>query len=192
MRAILSFMSMRRLILAALAVLAASALPVPADQNDPRLGQLFEKLKAAPDHEAAHQIEATIWHIWSTAPSAGANLMLREGVRFMNEGKYEKALSDFDAVVELEPDFAEGWNKRATVRYLMGKYDGSVADIQRTLALEERHFGALSGLGLIYDALNEKKAALEAFRAALAINPHMPAIAEREKELAKEVEGRKL
>lgn len=185
-------MSLRLLFAAAVLLLAAPVTSVLADQNDPRLDPLFAQLKESSDTDAAHAIEQTIWHIWSTAPSAGANLMLREGVRFMNEGKHEKALADFDAVVELEPDFAEGWNKRATVRYLMGDYDGSVADIQRTLALEERHFGALSGLGLIYDALDEKKAALDAFRAALAINPHMPAIVERETELTKEVEGRKL
>ena len=130
-----------------------------------------------------------IWFIWSRSPSAGASLMLRQGTQYMNEGKHEAAQANFDAVVELAPDFAEGWNKRATVRYLMGDYQGSIDDIKRTLALEERHFGALSGLGLIYDSLNEKEAAIDAFRAALEINPHMESIADRLKELVKEVEG---
>lgn len=172
--------------------LAAAAAPAAADQNDPRMDDLFARLKATGDPGEAHQVEQTIWFIWSRSASAGASLMLRQGVQYMNEGKHDAAQDNFDAVVELAPDFAEGWNKRATVRYLMGDYDGSIEDIKRTLALEERHFGALSGLGLIYDSLDEKKAALEAFRAALEINPHMESIRNRVKELAKEVEGLEL
>lgn len=179
--------------LLAIGIVAASVMasghPAAADQNDPRLDELFAALKSTQDGRQAHEIEQMIWFIWSRAPSAGASLMLRQGTEYMNEGKYEMARSNFDAVVELAPEFAEGWNKRATVHYLMDDYDGSIEDIKHTLALEKRHFGALSGLGLIYDALNEKKAALEAFRAALAINPHMESIRDRATELAKEVEG---
>jgi tetratricopeptide (TPR) repeat protein len=171
---------------------AAVAAPAGADQNDPRLDGLFARLKATNDPGEAHQIEQTIWFIWSRSASAGASLMLRQGTQYMNEGKHEAAQDNFDAVVELAPDFAEGWNKRATVRFLRGDYEGSIEDIKHTLALEMRHFGALSGLGLIYDSLDEKKAALEAFRAALEINPHMESIRNRAKELAKEVEGLKL
>ncbi len=163
--------------------------PAAADQTDPRLDDLFAGLKATGSAREAHEIEQMIWFIWSRSSSAGANLMLRQGTQYMNDGKHEAAEANFDAVVELAPDFAEGWNKRATVRYLRGDYQGSIEDIKRTLALEERHFGALSGLGLIYDALNEKTAAIEAFRAALAINPHMENIDDRLKELVKEVEG---
>lgn len=160
-----------------------------ADQNDQRLGPLFEKLKTAPDFAAAHEIDLYIWHIWSKANTAGGGVLFRQGVQFMNDGEHEKALVNFNALVEIEPDFAEGWNKRATLRYLMGDYDGSVADIQRTLALEERHFGALSGLGLIYDALDRKEAALKAFRAALEIHPNMESIRRRVEELIEETEG---
>jgi len=168
---------------------AGIAAPAAADQNDPRLDELFAGLKSTGNDREAHEIEQMIWFIWSRSQSAGANLMLRQGTQYMNEGKNEEAEANFDAVVELAPDFAEGWNKRATVRYLMGDYEGSIEDIKRTLALEKRHFGALSGLGLIYDSLNEKKAAIEAFRAALEINPHMENISDRLKELVKEVEG---
>lgn len=167
----------------------ALAPPAMADQKDSQLGPLFEKLKVAPDFQTAHEIEFLIWHIWSQANTAGGGLLLRQGVQYMNEGDHEKALVNFNALVEIEPEFAEGWNKRATLHYLMGNYDGSVADIQRTLALEERHFGALSGLGLIYDSLDQKEAALKAFRAALEIHPNMEEIRRRAEELVEETEG---
>ena len=165
------------------------ASPAMADQNDPQLVPLFERLKAAPDVEAAHEVELYIRHIWSKANTAGGGVLFRQGVQYMNEGDHEKALVNFNALVEIEPEFAEGWNKRATLRYLMGNYDGSVADIQRTLTLEERHFGALSGLGFIYDALDQKEAAVKAFRAALDIHPNMEAIRRRAEELIEETEG---
>lgn len=170
-------------------LLAGFASPATADQNDPRLDELFARLKTTGDSRQAHEIEQMIWFIWSRASSAGASLMLRQGTEYMNEGKHDAAQANFDAVVVLAPEFSEGWNKRATVRFLMGNYQGSIEDIKTTLALEERHFGALSGLGLIYDSLDEKKAALEAFRAALEVNPHMESIQNRVKELVKEVEG---
>jgi tetratricopeptide (TPR) repeat protein len=163
-----------------------------ADQNDPRLDPLFEKLKAATTDETAHEIELVIWHIWSEPKTAGGRVLFRQGMQFMEDGKNDKALESFNALVEIEPQFAEGWNRRATLHYLMGNFDASVADIEHTLALEPRHFGALSGLGLIYDALDQKEAALKAFRAALAIHPHMAGIRQRTKELTVEVEGRAL
>ena len=165
------------------------ASPAMADQKDPRLGPLFEKLKVAPDFEAAHEIEFHIWRIWSKANTAGGGVLFRQGVQYMNDGEHEKALVNFNALVEIEPEFAEGWNKRATLHYVMDNFDGSVADIQRTLALEERHFGALSGLGLIYDALEQKEAAVKAFRAALRIHPNMESIRRRAEELVEETEG---
>jgi tetratricopeptide (TPR) repeat protein len=167
----------------------AFVAPAMADQKDPQLIKLFESLKAAPDYEAAHEVELYIWHIWSKADTVGAGVLLRQGVQYMNNGEHDKALVNFNALVVIEPEFAEGWNKRATLHYLMGNYNGSVADIQRTLALEERHFGALSGLGVIYDALDQKEAALKAFRAALEIHPNMESIRRRAEELAEETEG---
>ena len=178
-----------RVALTAALVGALLCVPAVADQNDPRLDELFAGLKEVGSATKAHEIEQMIWFIWSRSPSAGANLMLRQGTQYMNEGKHEAAEANFDTVVELAPEFAEGWNKRATVRYLRGDYQGSIEDIKRTLALESRHFGALSGLGLIYDSLNEKKAAIDAFRAALEINPHMDSISDRLQELVEEVEG---
>jgi tetratricopeptide (TPR) repeat protein len=89
----------------------------------------------------------------------------------------------FSEVIKLEPDLAEAWNKRATVYYLMGEYEASVRDIERTLALESRHFGALSGLGFIYLSHGEDRAAIEAFEAALEINPYLPGARTRVEEL---------
>ena len=189
MRYHISFMKHTHLCVFLTACALAVASPVAADQNDPRLGPLFEKLKSAPDFEAGHEIEQYIWHFWGKAQTAGGSVLYRQGEQYMNEGEHEKALESFNALVVIEPEFAEGWNKRATLHYLMGNLDASIADIKHTLALEERHFGALSGLGLIYDALDQKEAALKAFRAALEIHPNLQAIRRRAEELVEETEG---
>ncbi|MBA3520594.1 MAG: tetratricopeptide repeat protein, partial [Rhizobiales bacterium] len=107
----------------------------------------------------------------------------------MNARNFALARSHLDAIVALEPDFAEGWNKRATVHFLEGDYASSIADIRRVLSLEPRHFGALSGLGMILQNIGRKEEALEAFRRALAVHPQMPAIRQRVEALSLEVEG---
>jgi tetratricopeptide (TPR) repeat protein len=99
------------------------------------------------------------------------------------------ALDYFNRMVELAPDFAEAWNKRATVYYLMENYRASVLDIERTLELEPRHFGALSGLGMIYDAIDEPAAALRSFEAAVAINPHLDGPRQRIDLLRRQLRG---
>lgn len=182
---------MRNTCLCVLMMVCAMAVATPgaADQNDPRLESLFQRLKAAPDLESGREIELYIWHIWSKTQTAGGGVLFRQGQQYMNEENHEKALESFSALVVIEPEFAEGWNKRATVHYLMGNLDASIADIKHTLALEERHFGALSGLGLIYDTLDQKEAALKAFRAALEIHPNIQTIRRRAEELIEETEG---
>lgn len=174
---------------AALALGIADTAPVRADQTDPRLDSLFVRLKAAVSADEARWLEDAIWQLWSEPKTAGGRVLMRDGLAAMEAELYDAALESFDALVAIEPDFAEAWNRRATARYLAGDFNGSVADIQHVLALEPRHFGALSGLGLIYDALDEKPAAIKAFRAALEIDPHMEAIRARLDQLVKEVEG---
>jgi tetratricopeptide (TPR) repeat protein len=115
---------------------------------------------------------------------------MRRGIVHMGQGQATLALAAFDAIVQKAPSFAEGWNKRATIYFLMGDFDSSVADIERTLALEPRHFGALSGLGQIYLALDRKAAALRAFEGALAIDPHLSSVREVVEDLKKELGGK--
>ena len=163
-----------------------------ADQTDPRLNPLFEQLKASQSPAAAQALERLIWEIWLESDQNSINILMRQGVQAMQTGDFATAYDHFSAIVELEPDFAEGWNKRATVLYLMGDLDGSVDDVKRTLALEPRHFGALSGLGLINDALKDAEAALEAYEAALAVHPHLGTAQIRVEQLKKDLDGRKI
>jgi tetratricopeptide (TPR) repeat protein len=179
---------MRRLLIAALACLALSA-SAEADQRDPRLPDLFEQLKSAASLEAAQPIEAEIWTIWAESDNDDVNLLMGITVNAMAREDYATALELLDKMVEAAPDFAEGWNKRATVLYLMGEIDRSHADVQKVLELEPRHFGALSGLGLLYMAQGEEEKALEAFRRALAVNPTMPGPQRWVEELKTRVEG---
>lgn len=152
----------------ALALLGSLIL---ADQNDARLEPLFERLHEAPDAVTSAVIERQIWRVWSEAPSDSANRLLRRGTRAMQAGSLQTALSNFNDLVEAEPEFAEAWNKRATVHYLLGNYQQSIADIEQTLELEPRHFGALSGLGAIFAQLDQPDAAIRAFEQVLEIYP---------------------
>ena len=161
--------------LVAAVVAVAAAAPAEADQQDPRLDALFASLKAATaPSEETEAAERQIWDIWSQHGDEAVADLLSNGTLAMHLREFEEAVEAFSLVVDKAPDFAEGWNKRATVFYLMGRYQDSAADVARTLELEPRHFGALSGLGLINAALGNNEAALKAFRAALEINPHMP------------------
>jgi len=182
---------MVRLILAALfaAVLVSSVSAARADQSDPRLPDLFAKLRAAASAAEASAVEQRIWEIWVEAPDRETAKLMEHGLAAMGGNDEEEALDAFTAVVEHDENFAEGWNKRATIEFVMGNYDASVADIEHTLALEPRHFGALSGLGQIYLALDRKRPALRAFRAALAINPFLEGVREKIEELKKDLEG---
>jgi len=176
-----------------LAVLAAAcfvlaAATARAGQDDPRLNALFDKLKTGSDEEA-RAIERQIWQIWVEHKNPEIARLMQHGMAALNEDDAQEALDTFGQVVRADKNFAEGWNKRATVEFVMGDFDASIADIERTLALEPRHFGALSGLGQIYLAMNKKALALKALRAALAVDPHLEGVRERAEELKKEVEG---
>ncbi|HEX6144388.1 MAG TPA: tetratricopeptide repeat protein, partial [Geminicoccaceae bacterium] len=162
--------------------------PAAADQADHRLDVLFEQLKSG-DVNQAPVLEHQIWQIWIASDDRVANRLMREGIGAMANDELQAARDLFDRLIDHSPDFAEAWNKRATVNYLMGDFAASVADIQKTLELEPRHFGALSGLGLIYDALEEPEAALRSFEAALAVNPHLSGTRERVEDLRRELEG---
>jgi tetratricopeptide (TPR) repeat protein len=164
--------SLLRSCLLGVALLAAGA--ARAAQDDPRLPELLDRLAAAKDLAAARELESEIWELWTATDDATAAALMAEGQRQLAARAWPSALATFARLVALKPDFAEAWNKRATVYYLMGDYRASVLDIQRTLALEPRHFGALSGLGLIFMTTEQPQAALRAFEAALAIHPYLP------------------
>ena len=170
--------------------LANFNLPANADQGDKRLNVLFDLLQATQDPKEARSIEAGIWKIWIEGKNEKINQAMSRGISAMNDGQYDTALDNFNEVIRLAPEFAEGWNKRATVFYLMRKYDHSVEDIAKTLRLEPRHYGALSGLGLINQALGNTGAAIRAFEQALKINPHLFALKEKVRFMKKIYKGR--
>jgi tetratricopeptide (TPR) repeat protein len=164
---------MRHALAILIAVLGLGLADAQSDQTDPRLKTLFEQLKTAPTPEAAAPVEAEIWTIWAKSGDSDLDQVLEVGSRAMAIGDVGTALKIFDVVVRKAPGFAEGWNKRATLLYLVGDDPGSIADIRRVLALEPRHFGALSGLGLIYTRQDRPEDALRSFEAALAIHPFL-------------------
>jgi tetratricopeptide (TPR) repeat protein len=158
-----------------------------AGQMDDRLNELFARLHVTEDPTEAQELENITWAIWKRSEMASINILIQQGEEAMNAGDFATALQTFNAKVKLEPDFAEGWNKRATIHYLIDNYAASVADVERTLALEPCHFGALSGLGLVYDTTNVKKKAFEACRSALEIYPNLFGVRLRIEQLSKDI-----
>ena len=145
-----------------------------ADQKDPRLPELFERLKLATDAKTAQLTASDIWRIWLEKPdNERLSRLLRKGTEQMNAGRLLEAENLFTEVIHAAPDFAEAWNKRATVYFLMGAYDLSKQDIAQTIAREPRHFGALSGLGLVETHIGDYDAALKAYEKAASIHPFL-------------------
>ena len=147
-----------------------------AEERNNKLDKLFTQLKNTKELSSAQVIEKEIWEIWSIHPSddrRGFRLteLLTQGTRLMNMGELSKAYKIFTQIIAVEPDWAEAWNKRATVLYLMDRYQSSLDDIKITLALEPRHFGALSGQALNYIELNEYEKAIESYKDAQKIYP---------------------
>jgi tetratricopeptide (TPR) repeat protein len=145
-----------------------------ADQRDPTLPTLFRFLKSATHSGQAGLVEDKIWQIWSATGDPKLDRLMVASSEAMERADYAAALRDIDAILTVRPDFAEGWNKRATVHYLTGDYRQAIEDINRTLELEPRHFGALSGLGMSNMKLGRDAAAADAFRRLLAIDPLYP------------------
>lgn len=154
----------------------AAPEPLPADRAA-RLDALFAEL-AEPGRADWERVEGQIGGLWARSGSPAMDLLLRRGNEAMEAEDYPAAVEHFSALVEMAPDFAEGWNARATVYYLMGEFSLSMADIEHVLVLEPRHFGALSGLGFMFEAMDEPELALEAFEAVHALNPNRPNVNE--------------
>ncbi len=156
------------------------------------LDTLFEGLKIAPDAESAKAIEDRIWALWMVSGSDTCNLLMGRAKAAADGKDYDLAVKLLDAVIELKPGYTEGWNRRATLYFLEKDYGHALADLREVLVREPRHFGALSGIGLILQEIGDDKHALEAYRRALAINPHLENIDEIVKTLREKVEGRDL
>lgn len=142
-----------------------------ADQTAPELPGLFDELLKATDSSEANRIEGLIWQHWLDGPDAESSKLMLQISQAMAGGDLAVAIRLSDELVESYPEYAEGWNKRATLNYGLGNYAESVADIRETIAREPRHFGAISGLGLIFLRTKDLPAALDAFEQVLAISP---------------------
>lgn len=161
------------------------------ERREDRLDTLFTRLAEA-EGENWQRIQSDIWRLWSQSGSPSMDLLLRRAQEAMEAGQPELALRFLDDLVRLAPDFAEGWNKRATVHFRLGEYGRAVADIEHVLALEPRHFGALSGLAMILERLGNDQGAYQAYSEALEVHPNLPGAAEAIERLAPEVQGREL
>lgn len=155
------------------AILVCWNVSISADQNDPRLEELFVQLKQAELAATGESITQRIWEVWYEVPDSEAQQLFDRGVAFMAQTDYRSALITFTRLTETKPEFAEAWNRRATLLYLMGEFTLSMHDIKQTLALEPRHFGAISGMGQIFMRQNKLQDARAAFQKALDINPHL-------------------
>jgi len=146
---------------------------VAGNDTASRLDQLFGELKRERNEKAAERIAGRIWHAWLESGSATADLLVQWAIEATKEKKFNVALDFLDQVVTKYPDYAEGWNRRATVHFMMNNYSESMADIARTLELEPRHFGALAGMANILEATGRKEGALQAYQRVLEVYPMM-------------------
>jgi tetratricopeptide (TPR) repeat protein len=186
------------------AAFAASAAAAPGDWVQPpkklphvqrgntehNLDFLFGALKVAPDDVAAKAIEGRIWALWAATRSDTTTLLMARAQTAMEQHDIELAIKLLDAVIKIRPSYVDAWNRRATVYYMKKEYGRALADIHEVLRREPRHFGALSGLGLIMQDLGDDKQALEVYRRALAIYPRLEHIPDVVKQLQEKVEGR--
>ena len=166
-------------------------LCLPAFGQTAKLDDLFTRLKSA-DAEAALRIEQEIWIEWSKSGSPSMDLLLERGRQAMNEGATALAIEHFTALIDHAPGFAEGWNARATAYWAAGDLGPAVSDIGHALELNPRHFGALSGLGMIFEELRRPQKALEVYRMVLTLNPHAEGVPEAVERLEAELLGQEL
>ena len=144
-----------------------------ANDKNKKLDRLFNDLKFK-NATLSYEIEQKIWELWSTHPSdKNLTTMLAEGSNLVNKQKFDQAIVVFSKVIDLDPKWAEAWNKRATVLYMVGEFQKSQDDIDKVLELEERHFGALAGQGLVNIQLENYDKAIMSYQKAHQIYPKM-------------------
>jgi len=181
------------IIFLATAMLLLAYAPANADQTDPKLDKLFAALQTSLSNANAASLEREIWAIWTRYPdNQSINRQMDRAIKMMNAGQLDDAEAMFSAIISRKPAFAEAWNKRATVRFFRGDDAGSANDILQVIKLEPRHFGALSGLGMIKVRGGDLQGALQAYRAAQRINPFLPNIEVIIDKLGQRLNGRAL
>lgn len=162
----------------------------PEQTREEQLAGLFEILRSASDERTARRTEDHIFQIWMESGSPTINVLMSRTMEALDNEEYPLALDLLDRITVLSPDYAEGWNKRATAYFLIDDYGRALADLERVLALEPRHFGAMAGLGQILREVGDNERALKVFRKALEIDPHMEKIGGIIDEIEKESGGR--
>jgi len=165
-------------------------LPNVAGDPTRNLDLLFKALKAAPSEETAKAIEQRIWAVWAVSRSDTTNLLMTRVRTAFEKHDVDLALKLLDGIVKIKPDYVEAWNRRATIYFTKKDYGHALADLREVIKREPRHFGALSGLGLILQDLGEDKQALDVYRRVLAIYPRMERVPEIVRKLQDKVEGR--
>ena len=165
------------------------APPKNWEQRTQALKELYGRLATATDARQAAPLAAAIERIWLFSGSDTIAVLMERSLDALSNNKPELALKLLDAVVELAPDFAEGWNRRAVVHYMQKDYTRALGDLRRVLALEPNHFKALEGLGQILTDVGQKRGALEAYRQLKKVHPHWSGADQMLKELEREVEG---
>ena len=148
-----------------------STTSAKSDQNDPRLNNLFKKLNETENQEEISDLIKNIWDIWYEVDDPKVIEYFEKGIQAMRIRNYPLAVRFFNNLIEKDPNFAEAWNKRATVYFMMGDFDKSMQDIIKTLELEPRHFGALDGMGLIFIHQGQFQEAIEVYDKMLEIFP---------------------
>jgi tetratricopeptide (TPR) repeat protein len=149
-----------KILIVSISLLFASKAAL-ADQDDPRLNNLFKKLNETENQNKIRDLISDIWNIWYEVDDPKVIEYFEKGIQAMNLRNYPLAIRFFNNLIEEDPNFAEGWNKRATVHFMMGNFDQSMQDIIKTLELEPRHFGALDGMGLIFIHQGQFKQAID-------------------------------
>lgn len=178
-----------------LAIVLAACTPPAATKeaeapSDPRLEVLFEQLHAAPDAATAKIVEDKIWATWAESGSPTIDILMERAQIASAAGDADLAREFLDQATRLRPDYAEAWNRRAILAFDAQDYPAAMRDIQEALKREPRHFGALAGLGMIYESLGQERAALAAYRDALAVNPHLEQAKQGSARLGPKLDGR--
>jgi len=153
-----------------------------------RMADVAALLKALRDRDEETRViaEAAIWDIWGRSGDAGIDALYARGLELMNAGAAGEAIKTFSLIIGKKPEFAEGWNKRATLYYSVGEYEKSLHDCDEVIRRNPLHFGALAGYGLIYVQMNQPERAVVYFKRALRINPNMHGVAQNMELLEKQ------